>query len=767
MNTRSEKMKVSGLHVAVHGALAVLAVVPSMAYAADPSEAEIAVIRRPTNYIQAGIENVSQKSAKFGEYNGLNKAGGGFVGNFSVRGGDAYEGGDGTMRWGVVGTDIGTTSREFGATVGNQGKWDLSIGYDELKRNISNTYQTPLQGSMGGNTFVLPTNFGNLNGAAPAARALTPAQLGAFHTEEVSTTRKNTSFAAGFILTPELSLKFDFNHLDQSGAKLMGVSSQGGIAIGASTGRAEAVNIVMNPTNYKTDNFNLALNWIGEKGHLTAGYYGSIFRDGFNSVTSDSAMTTAAAVCAGAACFVTNVMSTMPSNNLHQLNLTGGWNFSPATKLVGGFSYARNTQNDNYAPTLIPQGTGVPYNMMQAGGLPATALNGLVITRHADLKLTNRTTKDLTLSAAFKFNERDNRTASNTYLFKDLGNANYTGVNTPFSNKKTQLELAGDYRVSKEQTLRLAYERENIKRWCDGVVGGLQCVVSPSSHENKLGLTYRLKATDELKLNAGVGMSDRVGSFDHTYASNAGSYPAINGKDSIGFVAHPFADRKQYILKAGLNWQATEKLEFALGGRFSENKYNTEIGVQDGQNKGVNLDATYSYSDTATVSAYVALKKEERGLKSAGNGSATVVPTQFWTNQLRNSDDSFGITTKHTGLMGGKLEVLGDLSYSFDKSRYSTQVPYLATCAAAGTLTCGDTPDIMSKLLSLKITGTYQLDKSSKIALAYQYQRLKSDDFYYNSYQYGFTPNRVMPTNEQAPNYSVNVVALSYIYNFK
>lgn len=760
-------MKISGLLLAVQGAMAALAVMPTITYAADPSEAEIAVIRRPTNYIEAGIENVDKKSVKFGEYNGLTKDRAEFIGNFSLRGGDAYEGGDGTMRWGVTGSDLGTTSRELGANVGSQGQWNLSIGYDELKRTMTNSYQTPLQGSMGGNTFVLPTNFGNLNGAAPSSRAMSAVQLGAMHTEEVSTTRKNTSFAVGFIFSPQLSLKFDYNHLDQSGAKLMGVSSQGGVVIGASTGRAEAVNIVMNPTNYKTDNFNLALNWVGDKGHLTAGYYGSIFRDGYNSVFSQSAMTTAAAVCAGAACFVNNVMSTMPSNNFHQLNLTGGWVFSPATKLAGGFSYGRNTQNDSYAPTSVVQGTGVIYDNMQAGGLPATSLNGVVVTKHADLKLTNKTTKDLTLSAAFKFNERDNRTESKTYLFKDLGNANYTGVNTPFSNRKSQLEVAGDYRIDKGQTLRLAYERENIKRWCDGVVGGAQCVVSPFSRENKLGLTYRLQASDDLKLNAGYAFSSRKGEFDHLYASNAGTYPAINGKDGIGFVAHPFLDRKQHLLKAGLNWQATEKLDVGLSGRFAKNKYDTWSGYQDSETVGVNLDATYNYSENSSYTAYVSLQNEERNMRNAGDGSPTVAPTLFWTNKLKNDDDAIGFTTKHTGLMGGKLEIVGDLSYSFDNSRFTTMVPYLATCAQAGTLTCGNAPDIKSRLLTLRLNGIYQLDKNSKISMVYQYQRLRSDDFFYNTYQYGFTPNRVMPTNEQPANYAINVVGVSYIYNFK
>ena len=134
---------------------------------------------------------------------------------------------------------------------------------------------------MGGNNFTLPSNFGNLNGAAPSARSLTTNQLGAFQTVDVGTTRQNTSFNAGYLFDRQWSVKFDYNHLDQSGAKLIGTGAQGGIAlVGGSTSRSEAVNILMMPTNYKTDTFNLALNWVGEKGHMTSSYYGSIFRDG-------------------------------------------------------------------------------------------------------------------------------------------------------------------------------------------------------------------------------------------------------------------------------------------------------------------------------------------------------------------------------------------------------------------------------------------------------------------------------------------------------
>lgn len=778
MKTRNEKLQVSVLSLAVQSALAAMFTMPMMAMAADD---EVSVLTRPTSSIEVGVANVSQKSAKFGEYNGLNDSGAVAIGNFNIGGGsayDAYEGGNGTLRWDINGRDLGTTSREFGASVSNQGRWDLNIGYDELRHNVSDTYQTPLQGSMGGNNFTLPTNFGQINGATgqPSARVLTANQLSAFHTEEVGTTRKNTSFGAGFHFSPQLTLRFDYNHLDQSGAKLIGTGSQGGINLtGGSTGRAEAVNILMNPTNYTTDTFNLALNWVGEKGFLTGGYYGSIFRDGYNSVSWQNAMTSGASGCVGTACYTNNTMSTAPDNSFHQLNLSGGYNFSSSTKLVGGLSYARNRQNEAFGPTASLQANGSTYNMMQAGGLPQSSLDGSVVTTHANVKLTNQTTKDLMLSAGFKYNERDNQTSSNTYRYLDLGATGYTGVNTPYSNKKAQLELAGDYRLSKTQSLRLAYEHEYIKRWCNNVVGGAQCLASPSSDEDKIGLTYRLKAGDSVKLNVGYAYADRRTDLTQNYLANTGSYAvtapvvlagnnhtALNGGDYAGFVAHPYASRKQNIVKGGVNWQATEQLDLGLTGRFSKDEYEAALGVQDGQTVSLNLDATYSYSENGSVSAYASWQQSERDLRAQGAGGVA----NIWSNQLKQDSTSVGLNTKHA-FMGGKLEMLGDLSYSLDKSHYATQVPYLSTCSAPGTLTCGDTPDIKTKLVAFKLTGSYKVDKHSRIALVYLYQNLKSDDFYYNGYQYGYTPNRVVPTNEQSPNYSVNFLGVSYAYSFQ
>ncbi|MFZ2268744.1 MAG: MtrB/PioB family decaheme-associated outer membrane protein [Azonexus sp.] len=771
MKTHNEKLQLSVLSLAVQGALVAMLAAPALALAVDD---EVAALTRPTASLEVGAAHVSEKSAKFGEYNGLPDSGAVFIGNFSLGGGsayDAYDGGNGTLRWNVNGRDLGTTSREVGGSVSDQGRWDLNFGYDELRHNISDSYQTPQQGSMGGNRFTMPANFGTVNAQTGlSTRSLDALQRAAFHTEDVGSTRRNTSFGAGFHFSRQLSIRFDYNHLDQTGAKLIGTGAQGlqATPYGGTTNtwRAEANNILMNPTKYTTDTFNMAINWVGEKGFLTGGYFGSIFRDSYNSLSWENALVSSnTTLCpSGGSCtYQTNTMSTAPSNSFHQLNLSGGYAFSPSTKLAGGLSYGHGSQDSSYLNDL-----------MQAG-LPQTSLDGSVVTTHANLKLSNQTSKDLLLSAGVKYNERDNRTSSNTYNYLAQNGAAYTGVNTPYSNRKTQFEVAADYRLSKAQNLRLAYEHEAIKRWCNNVVGGAQCVASPSSDEDRLGLNYRLKLGDTVKLNAGYTFAKRNAEFDHNYLANTGNYAvtvpvvlagnnhtALNGGDYTGFVAYPYASREQNIVKAGVSWQATDKLELGLAGRFSKDRYDADLGVQNGQSASVNLDATYSYTENASVSAYLSWQQSDRDLRA----QAASLATNIWTNKLNNDSSSIGLNTRHA-LLGGKLELLGDLAYSLDKSRYSTQVPYLATCGATGTLTCGDTPDIKSELVTLKLTGSYKLDKHSRVAVVYLYQNLKTSDYYYNGYQYGFTPNRVMPTNEQAPNYNVNFLGVSYAYSFQ
>jgi MtrB/PioB family decaheme-associated outer membrane protein len=763
-------------------AAAVLAtcMAPSLSFAQEESAD---ALTRPTSTIEVGIGAPSQSSAKFGEYNGLNKADGGIVGNANIRGGDAYGMGTGTQRWEIKASDLGTTSREVGANYGDQGQWNIGLNYDELRHNLSDSYQTPYVGAAGSNNFTLP-GFG----LASNTTTLSAAQLAAYQNLNIDTTRKNTSLNAGMEINSRLGLKFDYNHLDQTGAKLMAFGSASPISATVTSG--EAVAILPNPTQYQTDTVNLALNWVGDSANLTGSYFGSFFRDGYDRVS----FTTFAGASGS------QLMSTAPGNDFHQLSLSGGYSLTPTTKLTGSVSSARNTQNDPFVVDAFMFVTG-----STAAGNSKTSLDGVVVTQHADLKISDRTTRDLTLSAAYKYDLRDNQTASSIYNFQSLSNnvannANYP--NTPLSFKKNQGELAGDYRIDKTQRVRLAYNREDVSRWCNqyavggsSYLAGTNCVVAVSSNDDKLSATYRAKATEDLAANVGYSYSKRVTVSDPKAVvamigvrggdtgTTVGTIKGLNGGDYIGFYPFFDASRTQQMTKAGFNWQANERLTVGVSARYTDDRYDSTYGVQSGAGRGLNLDATYNYSDDSSVSAYATQQSNERDLtdeqrslaQGAGAASATAIAIPAgatWSNRLKTEDLTVGLSSKKGGLMGGKLEMVGDLSYSLGKTNYGTVLNYSTAttggvvCSDARILSCGNLPEIKAELISFKLTGNYQMDKASKVAVGYLFQKLASEDYYYNALAYGSTANSMLPTNQTAPNYSVNVVTVSYIYNF-
>jgi MtrB/PioB family decaheme-associated outer membrane protein len=783
MKAPKHYVKIGTLAAAVQGALLAMTAMPVLA----AEEPDVAALTTPDNYVEVGVAGVDKTAPKFGEYTGLRRDGAYFIGNFGIKGGD-YGSETGVTRWGVSGSNLGLDSRELNGEYSQQGRWSVGVGYDELRHSTTTGYQTPYNGSMGGNSFTLPAGFGTTSNTVTS---LSAAQRGVFHTVDIDNTRKNTMLNGSYTFSPQWRITFDYNNLEQSGAKLMGFGSD---AHPNGTNTGERIAILPNPTNYTTDTVNIAVDWIGEKGHLTGSYFGSYFRDHYDSVT----WTTFAGLN------VTDTMSTPPSNQLHQFSLTGGYKLTNTTKLTGGLSYGRNTQDSGFV-----DGT----SMASANGLmltaaPATSLNGLVITEHADAKLTNQTTKDLRLAAGFKYDNRDNRTSSNIYNFYAIDGSNFAKYpNTPYSHRKYQIELAGDYRINPDQHLRVAYNHDDMKRSCDNYASvidtsnpaqkilyqpGTNCVVDTRTKEDKLSIGYKLKASDKVDLNAGYTYADRKTDYDQNaivamigvrggtiispITGAQGTIRGLNGGDYQGF--HPLFDasRKQQVLKGGVDFQATEQFSLGVNGRYTDDNYeDNPYGAQNGKSWNLNLDATYNYSDNGSIFAYISQDYRDRSINHVNRSNSTS-SAYLWSDKLKDQATTYGIGFKQGGLVGGKLDLKGDLSYSDAKSNYSSALYYTflpggtttsTTCAAAATLTCGSAPDIANKLTQFKLVGTYKVDKNSKVALGYIYQKLSSTDYFYNGYQYLYTPTGVMPTNQQSGSYSVNVVAASYIYSFK
>jgi MtrB/PioB family decaheme-associated outer membrane protein len=464
-------------------------------------------------------------------------------------------------------------------------------------------------------------------------------------------------------------------------------------------------------------------------------------------------------------------MSTPPDNSFHQINVTGGYIFNPQLKLVGGFSYAHSKQNDSYDGTY----TIVPNT---APGLPVNSLNGRVDVKHADIKLTYQPGGGWNFAAGFKYNERDNKTASYEYTFHDLGGPLRDVVNIPMSNKREQFDIGGDWRIDARQRLHLGYEYDHIDRWCDNALANnaqgelsktnagyyttASCVQVPKNKENRLVTTYKINVADKVDVSAGYTYGRRTAevlpSFYNPMQAEA------EGFENFGYIAFFDASRKQNLFKAGVNWQATDKFTLGVNGRYTKDDYfDSTLGVQDGKSESANVDANYSFSENVSVGAYASWQKRTRALLTANGRNAVAPLSTLFTNDLADRDNTVGFNGIQKGLLSGKLELKEDFTYGLSKSKYVTRL--ISINPAVGNQ--GETPNISSDLKQLRITGAYQFDRSSSLFLGYLYQKLKASDYFYNAYQLGFTPTSLLPTNQVAPNYTVNAVFVAYRYSFR
>lgn len=780
MKAKPVNLSLSVLTLAVWGALATMTTMP-VAASADDAATDADQIN-PSSVVEIGGIYTAKDSAKFGEYNGLDSKGLNLNADIDILGGDGYGQKGGTRRWSIVGTDLGLNSREISATVGDQGKWSLGIGFDQLRHHITDSFHMPYIGSVGGNTFTLPSAFGTINTSTTSPpggqTVLTPTQLGAFHPQDVYSERQNTSLSAGFNIDRNWSLKFDWKHIDQSGSKLIAAASEE-TSLDGYTYSAERVAYILNPTESKTDNFNLALNWAGDTGYFSVGYYGSLYHDDYTSMSWESPFTNSTpAGTIPASGLPVNRMSTPPSNQFHQLNLSGGYFVTPETKLVGGLSYAHNKQDESYAGTYMA-GSATP---------PVDSPNASVDIKHADLRVTHQATSALSLGAGYTYNERDNKTASYLYPFLTLGGDAASPASIPLSWKHHQADLSADYRISSAQHLHAGYRYDKYERWCDtsaalyaagraAPVDGSTpadatgCAQVPRETTNALALDYRLRANDRVTVKAGYAYSKRNSDINPNYYSPLQSFE--EGYENMGYLAYFQASRKQNQFKAGVDWQATDKFDIGLSGKYAKDDYDVILGVQQGVSSSVNLDATYAYSENNSVNFYATTQHRTRDMTNGNGRLAGSLPTAEWTNNLTDDSLTLGLGAKQKGIMGGRMELSEDLSYALDKTDYSTGAGTGYTCtvttsgSSTGNSTCGAFPTIRSEITTLKLTGSYKVDKQSTVALTYLYQHLSSTDpTYYDAFQYGFSSSR-LPTGQVAPSYNQSVVFLAYEYKFR
>ena len=654
--------------------------------------------------LDVGIGNVSDKSSKFGDYTGLDKDGGFFIGDGSMR----SRGEEGTY-WNANASNLGLKSRSLDAEGGEQGGYKLIFKYDELPHLVSDSAQTPFIGN-GGASLTLPAGF-----AAPTTSAM--ALAGNLQQVNIGTDRKRLSLGGSWIAAVDWEYAVNIRHETREGSK----RTAGAFFVNAAQ--------LVEPVDYVTDQVDVSAAYTGSKWQAKFAYYGSVFRNGNDSLTWQNPFSVPVPLVVPAfAGIVTGQLALPPNNQFHQVLASVGYDFGAGTRANADIALGRMTQNEGFL-----QSTQIP-GLNQ--GRPANSLNGRVATLDANLKFTSAITDQLRLNAVYTHNDRDNQTPQSTYnwVSTDLFSGGAARTNLPYSFTQDKLKLSGEYRVSPLTRASAGIDHDSKKRTFQE---------TDKTREGTFWGKVTTRILDEVDVTFKLARGERTNSGYQAVA-------AITPPENPLLRKYTMADRTRDSAGLRADFAAAENINVGLGLDSSEDKYKgSTIGLISG--KDYTLYGDVSMLLTEQTSLHFFANYQEIRSKQAGSES---FPAPDWSGQNNDKIDFFGIGVKHAAIKD-KLDIGAD--YGITRSRSEIIVN---TGGADSRF-----PNISTSLDSLKLYASYRMNDKVSLQAGYWHERYDSRNWMLDGVAPGTIQN-VLSFGEQAPRYNVNVIKLSVRYKF-
>ena len=584
--------------------------VGASARAADPSQWTCETCPFETKssaVVDVGAGVVTDKSAEFGDFTGLDRKGGFVIAGATAR----YRGKEG-LYGNFSASDLGLDTRSLFGEIGQEGRYAVRLGYAEIPHRLTDTAQTPFIGS-GGPVLSLPAGFPAPTTAdMPLATTLQPVDIGF--------KRKRLDVGASLIGTPEWSYRVDIRHdvrdgTHRSAGSFFSTTSQ-----------------FVAPLDQVTDQVDISASYNGRRLQATLGYHASTFRNGPDALTWQNPFT---AAIAGAS---TGQLALPPDNQFHQVIATVGYTITPTVRASAEVAVGRMTQDMPYLAATLNPNLVVPT-------LPAQSLNASADTLDASLRLSASPTERLRLAASLTRNERDNHTASLAYpsVSTDMFLGVTPRINLPYSFTRDRLKLSADYRGPGSVKLAAGGDYDSIHRTLQE---------TGTTRETTVWARASALAPKNIALSLKLAHSDRSNSgYDVVAAVQPPENPLLR--------KYNLADRRRD--SAGLRADTTlgENVSIGLNADFANDNYtHSVIGLTSAHSGTVGGDMSAAVSETTQLRLYA--QAERIRSRQVGSQQFTLPD---WSGRSDDSVDVVGAGVTHTA-MKGKLELGADLTLS-------------------------------------------------------------------------------------------------------
>lgn len=772
----------------------------SICLAVAPSWAdELRALTEPVSAVEVGGIGMNGATAKSAEFNGLTDDRIYGVLNFSLFGGQAGVRSESAFRWKLVGKDLTTDTYKLGGEIGIQGINRLTASYGQLVRNQYDDFRAIHRG-VGGTHLSLPANYpgasSRLNGTATPSDRLAnwgniqspyasascadagdstgacagPATVipAAAQITSIGTRRRQAAVAYSHHISDNTEVRGSFKHEKKTGIKLTGTTFGGFIGT-----------LLPEPVDSTHDQFDASVHYHRKAGQLKVGYYGSIYRNKVSNWSAENPFYDQAVLG--------NVahMNGAPGNQMHQLSAAGMLRLDKYTQVNLAATYGRRTQDASF---LNYVGNGGSYQIDPA----RTSLGGRVVTNTVDLRITDRGFEDVTLVLAYRYDEKKNKTAPLIAEFdtppQSAGGSRVQRTSQAPSRIEQRISLDADIQVSEQRALRAGIDVEQVKRRCESSQSAPCLFDVGRTDEHGVRAEWRETYSDSIE-----------GRFSYRFARVEPIHDASPTGQIAGSRRDFLAASDRQTLRSQVNKQITEA--FALTGAvdFNLTDYTTtRYGTKDRQSVAYHLEANHISEDDLKLTAYLAHENLRTtiagnasappgtGTPSGGVGTCTDIigstdsgstaaagdPCRDWSTTLKDRINTLGVSLKKSNVIGSKVNVSGDLSYSHAMSPIAVSGgSWFSDGTSLRYLSAQDFPDVKARIIDARIAATYPLDRTSALRADYRYLKLKTTDWQWDAYV--DTPMGLVATQQyigpgvRSPDYRTQAFAVTYVHHFQ
>lgn len=502
---------------------------------------------------EVGGGYVSDSSFKFGDYTGLNEAGGFFVGDILA---DYW--GESETHWHFEGLNLGLDSRSVAVDGGRQGQYELRFSYDKLPQYLFDSGDTPFINPVA-SSLMLPGDW-----VPGATTADMPTLNQSLRSVDIRTDRETVGLGFSFVQNERLEYDVNYQYSTKEGTGIYGGSF------------LNTATILSPPVYYQTQILEAGLTYQGASGSARFGYFGSIFSNEKPTLRWNNPFTP---VVSGAA---EGQAAMEPDNEFHQLMLSGQYQPMVHTQLSGSLAVGRMLQDDDLLPFTI--------NPDLASTLPARSLDAEVQTLHVDLRIASRPIRKLRLRGAYTFDERDNETHSLdwSYVTTDALAA-ASRANLPYGYERHKIDLAADYQLPLGIKAYGGWNRNVDKRDFAEV---------NRSEEDELWGKLKFRIGNRADLAVKYAYADRD-IFDYQLV------PATQPPQNPLLRKYNLAGREREGLELNLALRPTDNLNFSLVAEFMDDDYDeSALGLVDADYESVYGDAGFLLPGNASLTVH-------------------------------------------------------------------------------------------------------------------------------------------------------------------